>query len=736
MVDLKVVVAGDVSIDNYYWPRLSVSKGNANWELFDGISVYSQPGGSILLAEMLTNYLKGNGTTPNHLVISQNCNDFILKGPDEILHTSIKLELLPSCSIKKEEEIKKYRVKKYLGFTTPKINAKYPPVVKIKNDDENANVVIIHDAGNGFRDEKDYWPKALAGDTKPIIIYNMYPPLFVGPLWNYIYKNHKEKLILIVNVDDLRKLGANISRSISWEKSARELLYEINKNDELSTIKELNNAIIRFKFEGAVHYKGKKSRSHLYFDPISVENGFWDSDRCGKMRAGTLVFTAVLSMYIINKLCVNENYLNFIGRSIKKGLIKSREFLINGYENYNNNPLIKETYLNIMEINSDNLSLNKPLKSYPSLIECVKLPYSRDDETRPDLNFWTILRGKSEIECDESEENPINLEELAIKIVRHGLSTLKDFPVGKFGKLITVDRAEIESFRSIMNVMSEYVYSDNKQKPLSIAVFGSPGSGKSFGITEIAGEINSEKIKTVLFNLSLFSSPKDLATAFHKVRDISLKGKIPLVFFDEFDSKLNNEELGWIKYFLVPMQDGEFMDCDNMHPIGKAIFVFGGGVYCKYQDFYNLCLRISGTQESSQEKELCHGTSNKCLDFLSRLKGYVNILGPNKIDDQDHAYTIRRAILLRSLIEKNAPNIIGNDGYLHIDESLLYTLIHLQKYIHGIRSMEAMVEMSMLRGDNSWQKASLPPKDQLKLHIDNVDEFDRSLAKSNVQKIM
>ena len=135
----------------------------------------------------------------------------------------------------------------------------------------------------------------------------------------------------------------------------------------------------------------------------------------------------------------------------------------------------------------------------------------------------------------EAHENDSTyLEKLAFLIVKKGLSSVKDFPIGKFGKLITVDRAEIESFRSIKYVMKEYIYSEDYSeqniKPLSIAVFGAPGSGKSFGVTQVAESIDSERVRKITFNISQFTSTKDLANAFHRVRDVSLEGKIPLVF--------------------------------------------------------------------------------------------------------------------------------------------------------------------------------------------------------------
>ena len=44
-------------------------------------------------------------------------------------------------------------------------------------------------------------------------------------------------------------------------------------------------------------------------------------------------------------------------------------------------------------------------------------------------------------------------------------------------------------------------------------------------------------------------------------------------------------KLGWLKYFLAPMQDGVFRVGDSIHPIGKAIFVFAGGTSSTYNQF-------------------------------------------------------------------------------------------------------------------------------------------------------
>jgi hypothetical protein len=119
--------------------------------------------------------------------------------------------------------------------------------------------------------------------------------------------------------------------------------------------------------------------------------------------------------------------------------------------------------------------------------------------------------------------------------------------------------------------------------------------------------------------------------------------------------------------------------------------------------------------------------SNKCPDFLSRLRGFVNILGLNRASEEDETYIIRRAIQLRSLIEASAPNILSGNS-ANISCGLLNALINVPEYMHGVRSMLAILEMSVLHERNSWQTAYLPPKDQLELHIKSIDEFYKLLA--------
>jgi len=199
-----------------------------------------------------------------------------------------------------------------------------------------------------------------------------------------------------------------------------------------------------------------------------------------------------------------------------------------------------------------------------------------------------------------------------------------------------------------------------------------------------------------------------LIGALHQVRDEVLKGKIPVVFWDEFDS----DNLQWLKFMLAPMNDGEFLEGQVTHPIGKCIFIFAGGTCSTYEEF----------SQRKRGKEASEFKAVKGTDFVSRLQGYLNVLGPNprmigsKVDEADIGYPIRRALLLRSFTKSGKKK-------LQIHWGLLSALLRISSYKHGARSMGAVVNLISAGGQRDLLPANLPSREQLSLHVSSYDEF-------------
>jgi hypothetical protein len=353
-----------------------------------------------------------------------------------------------------------------------------------------------------------------------------------------------------------------------------------------------------------------------------------------------------------------------------------------------------------------------PAADDDAIADAVIPPSATADSADPD--FWCLL----------NELEGARLEPLAHRLVMTGeRSALRNVPVGEFGGLRTVDRAEIESFRSIQRLIRQYLERRDSKRPLCLAVFGPPGSGKSFGVEQVAksvGRLTQARVEKLEFNLSQFETTRDLVSALHRVRDEVLQGGTPLVFFDEFDSHFGGP-LGWLRYFLAPMQDGAFKDGEGMHPIGKAVFVFAGGLSRTFAHF-SRDLFDAAAPEAEQAAERQRFKDAKGPDFVSRLRGYVNILGPNPDPAKPAArlYLIRRATILRSLLTRNWGSLLDAEEpeRLNLDEAVLRALIGVPAYKHGIRSMEAVLEMSLLEGRRVFEPAALPPLEQLEQHVD------------------
>jgi len=689
--NLKIVVSGDICINSLQWTTEPQNSNGLNWQTHLNVHSVLKAGESLLLAKLVA---LATGIS----IHSPKIDDIEASSLKEFLHSIAELELFP-VSTEEKNNNKVYRIKRFLGFAGP--SSGMPKLLSITEDDVNAGIVIIDDENNGFNSNEEFWPLALKSSEKsPIVLYKMNNPIGSTALWKQLEKFHIEKTIVVINGDDLRSKGVNISKSLSWERTAQEFVWQIHNNPNLAFLAKCHHLIVPFGLEGAIYYKnGGINEAYLYFIPYESEGGSF-KDTQGKMYGLTSCFVAGLTRSIASENLNDEDLPLLIGEGIREGIVAAQKYFVNGFGKsveeleFPNSAIFTEGENNFI---------------HKELIQDVKIP---DLINKENNSYWYILRDKSST----------NLAEIAYDIVKNGVkNVLSSIPIAQFGNLQTVDRTEIESYRSIKNLMWEYISTKNTVRPLSIAVFGTPGSGKSFGVTEIADSIAPELIQKLNFNLSQFRTPLDLINAFHKVRDFSLEGKIPLIFFDEFDSAFEGK-LGWLKYFLAPMQDGIFRDGDSIHPIGKAIFVFAGGTNSTFREFHGEDIK----DENEKKQFSIEFKGAKGPDFISRLRGYVNILGPNQTDEKDQLFIIRRAMLLRSLLERKVPHLINDNGEAKIDNGVLRALLKIRRYKHESRSMEAILEMSMLTNAKIWEQSDLPSKEQLKLHVDE-EQFLRHL---------
>jgi hypothetical protein len=549
----------------------------------------------------------------------------------------------------------------------------------------DADVIVLDDGALGFRDHSDpgLWRRAFADGRRPWVVLKQARPVAEGPLWDQLVATAPDRLVVVLTVDDLRGREVQVSRDLSWERTAQDLVWELVHKPRVSALSRIAHTVVSLGPAGAALVSASAEPAGLptctlYYDPEMVE-GSWRTGHPGEVMGGTDTLTAALVRQLL--LAPDSPDLD---QGIQDGVAAMRRLLLDGYE----------------ERGTGRMELAFPLAGVVEEMQSGRTPLRRTDVVDPAFSphYWTIL----------GERGTGDLGAVASEIVLDGAEkALVGVPLGRFGDLVTADRSEIEAFRSVASLIEEYV-TKPQSKPLSIGVFGPPGSGKSFGVKEVAKAVGHGLVdKPMEFNLAQLGAPEDLHDALHLVRDTGLGGKIPLVFWDEFDTSLGERAYGWLRYFLAPMQDGKFRQGQVTHPIGRAIFVFAGGTSARMEDF----------AESVHDDA---GRLAKGPDFVSRLKGFVNILGPNPHGPADPFHVVRRAILLRSMLERSAGHLLHH-GRMNIDPGVLRAFLETREFRHGARSMEAIIAMSRLTGRTTYERSSLPPETQLDLHVDARD---------------
>lgn len=726
-----VVVTGDVTMDWNVTRGQRPERGDARWNDDDRTRTSWQRGGAALLADLVAAAaarLERQG-----------------RGRFDIRQTAAPTAAINPCdyqyphsfaiwsrfdrdakAAREERPPQVWRVEKFLG-----VGGRVEPGKgqagrgsaadwrRVVDDPEEADIVVLDDAGLGFRDDPELWPRAVRGEgCRPWVVAKMTQPVARGKLWQELHARCPGRLVVVMTANDLRLTAAQISRELSWERTAQELAWALVHNPAVNDLSKCAHVVVSFDGAGALLMSRPPAggdpplEATLFFDPAFIE-GTWADDSFG----GMIGYTTCLTAAVVRRLMLAPDEPDIKG-GVQDGVAAMRRLHREGYGEGDKRP--EEVGVTFPHARvAEEFDADPPLAT-ARVPAHVFLPAPATWTGRAQqFDWWTILEEHFKSHAGQQRAAGESVRRVAEDIVRAGVEdALKNVPLGKFNDLLTVDRQEIENFRNIRALVKEYFSPAQQKRPLSVAVFGAPGSGKSFGIVEVGKSLMPGQVEVKEFNLSQFNDPSELIQAFHQVRDISLSGKIPFIFWDEFDTKLGERRLGWLRYFLSPMQDGRFQHGQITHPIGRAVFVFAGGTH-----------KTMGGFDEGHDDEFRNA---KGPDFVSRLKGYVNIMGPDRqssgkaepASTVDPYFIVRRAVLLRSTLLRNAAHLFDEKKVLKedaIDDGVLRAFLKTKEYKHGSRSMENIVAMSRLTGKDRFERSSLPAESQLTLHVDAED---------------
>ena len=132
----------------------------------------------------------------------------------------------------------------------------------------------------------------------------------------------------------------------------------------------------------------------------------------------------------------------------------------------------------------------------------------------------------------------------------------------------------LSAFDEIVN----YTEHNQSSRPLNFYIEATPGSGKSFLVNQICKACNetlsSKTFSPIIFNVATATNPQDLTAIYKIIQTKNIEDTMPIVFFDEVDSKVNGQYI--FSNLLMPMYDGKFIDGATIHALGRAIFFFAG----------------------------------------------------------------------------------------------------------------------------------------------------------------
>lgn len=641
-----------------------------------------------------------------------------------------------SHPIHREEKEDVHRLKTFLGTEKKAQPPEWIQFVTVPDD--APRVIVVSDDDMGYRNG-DQGPNVLTSwqkwQVKPWVVWKYRHPTargardarppgapnLLGALTAYsspapsdadtdeLYK----QAIAIVSADTLREQHATVSRNRSWEDVSAEVLQAVQADPEL---KRFRWVVVSFGAAGALVVSSEPpSRSTLIFDPARLE-GDWEREHPGKVVGATTCVLIHVSIALFQQEGTPDQAT--IERGVLEGMWSLRTIQRLAYSaaeppDANDKPYDaeseKRTHPTTAAILLPGPGVVPGAKKFRSLCTLAKVhppaPGPLVGERR-----WLFTpptgdsdgRGWREIQAAA----PLEIARAILDVGVEKALRAQAVPHVRYGDLFSVEPGEINSLRALHQALSYYLHPrSSDKKPLSIAVFGPPGSGKSFAVKQIARALDLRESDVSTFNLSQLSGPDMLVGALHQVRNRALAGRVPLVFWDEFDTSLGGTPLGWLRYFLAPMQDGEFQEGQSTHPIGRAVFVFAGGTSETYQ----------GLEEQRHEHRAA-----KVPDFVSRLRGSLDVRGINPpAGGAEEAgldfHVLRRAMLLRAALDR-----FGSKE-MRVEEGLLDAFLGVPRYRHGARSLEAIVRSCALRGVRELTTSELPSRAQLAMHVENPD---------------
>lgn len=180
----------------------------------------------------------------------------------------------------------------------------------------------------------------------------------------------------------------------------------------------------------------------------------------------------------------------------------------------------------------------------------------------------------------------------------------------------TVDTIHVKSIRKIISNIRAYADDDTLLRPRNILMLARPGAGKSHFIKCLSKKMSDIGVESITYNMSSLQKNEDLVHVVDAARNMSIAGKLPLLFLDEFDCDEKNYAT------LLPLLwDGAIHLGHRDLQLGKAIIVLAGSRP-------NLPAIMENSKRMLADDTLTttlgvNGVTPKIVDLISRINAGV-----------------------------------------------------------------------------------------------------------------
>jgi len=363
----------------------------------------------------------------------------------------------------------------------------------------------------------------------------------------FITDDLKEKCIIITTADALRECGVKITLNGSLEQAVNEIVACLDESPIKSRFgHKCSHFVVVFREVLVIQVSKSENgiRCAVHCCPNFKRAIQAEESRYGRMpgRFSIMLTAIVKGLYDHNKKTPDEREDIFerIEMALRQGVAACASYFDKGYASKDG------------------------VAPFDALLEAVDFSGNKEKSglmTLPGREFGIssvrasfgsqgLAGGRQWVRSDFFQEN---IGEIAKNIIKKGLDeALRDegsrgrqgnvddnsypkatisCPYAEFGDYKTFDAEEARDFYALENLLRKYLGTPDWEKPLSIAVFGKPGSGKNFFVNNIIKNVTKKEVKPLVFNLAQFREISQLTEAFHKIQDQGLTMDSTLAIF-------------------------------------------------------------------------------------------------------------------------------------------------------------------------------------------------------------